>query len=166
MLLLLACTPTNEDLRQVVEANTEILEGLHLSLESLEVKADRHGKGDGRYLYNGTVGSGLGWSAGTIQVAGESFSDNSGAVQTYDLQLDYQQVESQGRLLDGPVTWKMTLLLDAGRLELDYSMDGSLLIDEGWEAVLAYERHVEPTEEDFVVVWAGTINDVPVSSLL
>ncbi len=166
MLLLLACAPTNEDLREVVEANTEVLEGLHLSLETLEVKADRHGKGDGRYLYNGTVGSGLGWNAGTIQVTGESFSDNSGAVQTYDLELDYEQVESLGRWMDGPVSWTMTVLIDAGRLEMDYSVDGELLIDESWEAVLAYERRVVPTEEDFQLHWSGTINDIAVSSLL
>lgn len=165
MLLLLACTPSRDDLSTLLAVNADVLEGVHVGLEALETRLDRHSQGDGRYSYEGTLGPGLGWEEGSVTVGGEALIDQDGGRQDFGLTVVYDEVHSGGLILDGELAWEMLVLTEDGRLDLDYSLVGTLLVDEAWEAVLDVQRDVDPTEDGFDETWTGNINGTEVSGL-
>lgn len=117
---------------ELLYLNSRILANIEARLDTIEKLApgDRHGQGDGDYVYGEASdpleADGSGWESGRVAVTGEGTVRQQGSMQFYALDLDYQDVALRGTTLDGPVAATVGVTLFDGEIAVTYTFDGEI----------------------------------------
>ena len=149
-----------------LDAHERIIRIVQAHAEAVETPV-RHGKGDGDYLFEGTLlpASGEAWT-GAVDISGVGTAQQGGTRLAWSLALHYDQVDIAGVTLDGDVDATLSMTIDQ-TVALSDVLRGTL--DLGGEAraeAVAFDYGMLVSSEDPVRRFAGTLGGKPLDVAL
>lgn len=149
-----------------LDAQERLVRIVQAHAEAVEVPV-RHGKGDGDYVFEGTLlpASGESWT-GAVDITGVGTAQQGGTRLAWSLALHYDAVEIAGVQMDGEVDATMSMTLDQ-TVALSDVLRGTL--DLGGEArgeAVSFDYGMLVSSEDPVRRFTGTVDGRPIDVAL
>lgn len=168
LLALFACGDLSSgEIVSLLEANTRVVANIEARSETIETKL-RHGQGDGDYTYEGVLEADGAWDAGAIAVSGSGSSSQGGTLLFYSFELDYDQVEVDGLVMDGPVDASIGVTIADGSVSVLYTVKGDLELsgDASGTASMDWSMNASSSVDQGQPRYGGTVNGRDVARIM